>query len=314
MTCWRAVLGGLIVSIVGWSEVALAQDTIFESATAPNLSEAGQYAVVDNNFWQGVLFSTVEDFRVTALGGVMHANNEGDTFFVAVFSTDGVRPPSPPNIEDALFVQTVTPVVNPDPGPLGPEDLGDTRIDLAPGFILPAGDWYICFGSGAADTAGSGRIRVVESEVGTQQYVNKNASGWYGPVLSRGFRFFLEGRDPQPRCGDGFAEAPAEECDDGNVSNRDACLNNCTNAYCGDGFRNLAEACDDGNLVQSDGCSNECALPDAPPQPRINPSTKQSGCAVGIAADRGVERSTWILTGLLLIATLGRGCKRRTTA
>lgn len=314
MTCWRAVLIGLIVSIFGWSERALAQDTIFESATPPSLSDAGQYAVVDNNFWQGVLFTTVEDFRVTALGGVMHANNEGDTFFIAVFPTDGVRPPSPPDIEDAVFVQVVTPVVNPDPGPLGAQDLEDTRLDLAPGFILPAGDWYICFGSGAADTAGTGRIRMVDTEVGTPKYVNKNASGWYGPTFSRGFRFFVEGRDPEPRCGDGFAEAPDEECDDGNVSNRDACLNNCKNAYCGDGFRNLGEACDDGNLVQSDGCSNECALPTTTPEPRTNPSTGRSGCALGARNQRMGSRTTWVLIGLFVVAARRGRTRRQTTA
>lgn len=38
-----------------------------------------------------------------------------------------------------------------------------------------------------------------------------------------------------PRCGNGAVE-PGEECDDGNTSNEDACLNTCVDATCGDGY------------------------------------------------------------------------------
>ena len=31
-----------------------------------------------------------------------------------------------------------------------------------------------------------------------------------------------------PKCGDGVVQAPLEECDDGNSSNNDDCLNSCT--------------------------------------------------------------------------------------
>ena len=47
-------------------------------------------------------------------------------------------------------------------------------------------------------------------------------------------------------CGNGVVEA-GEQCDDGNTSNTDACLNTCVTNVCGDGFVNVGvEQCDDG--------------------------------------------------------------------
>ncbi len=61
-------------------------------------------------------------------------------------------------------------------------------------------------------------------------------------------------------CGDGIVQQ-GEACDDGNVSNNDACLNTCQVAYCGDGSVWIdAESCDDGNNVDDDGCNNSCEL------------------------------------------------------
>ncbi len=64
-------------------------------------------------------------------------------------------------------------------------------------------------------------------------------------------------------CGDGIVQ-PGEECDDGNLSNNDDCLNTCLNATCGDGFLDKAmdskEECDDGNTSNSDSCLNSCKL------------------------------------------------------
>ncbi|MBL9100339.1 MAG: DUF4215 domain-containing protein [Myxococcales bacterium] len=60
-------------------------------------------------------------------------------------------------------------------------------------------------------------------------------------------------------CGNGAVET-GEECDDGNQSNADACVENCVAAVCGDGFVFAGvEQCDDGNSVPDDGCDNECA-------------------------------------------------------
>ncbi len=61
-------------------------------------------------------------------------------------------------------------------------------------------------------------------------------------------------------CGNGILTA-AEECDDANTIDTDACLSTCAKARCGDGVVATFEACDDGNTVSTDGCSNLCRLP-----------------------------------------------------
>ncbi len=60
-------------------------------------------------------------------------------------------------------------------------------------------------------------------------------------------------------CGDGQLHDGVEACDDGNGSNTDACLNDCSAASCGDGnVRDGVEACDDGNDSNTDACLNDC--------------------------------------------------------
>ncbi len=62
-------------------------------------------------------------------------------------------------------------------------------------------------------------------------------------------------------CGDGHVYQGHEECDDGNTSDRDACLTDCTRARCGDGFiEDGLEECDDGNTHSQDGCSSGCSV------------------------------------------------------
>ncbi|MFH2007863.1 MAG: DUF4215 domain-containing protein [bacterium] len=61
------------------------------------------------------------------------------------------------------------------------------------------------------------------------------------------------------RCGDGYVHQGVEECDDGNSSNLDACLNSCDSATCGDGYVwTLHESCDDGNSSNTDSCLVGC--------------------------------------------------------
>jgi cysteine-rich repeat protein len=51
----------------------------------------------------------------------------------------------------------------------------------------------------------------------------------------------------------------AEQCDDGNTSDLDACTNSCLLNVCGDGLVNTGvEGCDDGNTNNLDACSNTC--------------------------------------------------------
>ncbi len=70
-------------------------------------------------------------------------------------------------------------------------------------------------------------------------------------------------------CGNGIVE-DIEECDDGNASNADSCLNDCTASVCGDGIlctdasctsgpNGGPETCDDGNFSAGDSCTNQCA-------------------------------------------------------
>jgi cysteine-rich repeat protein len=63
-----------------------------------------------------------------------------------------------------------------------------------------------------------------------------------------------------PECGNGSQEG-SEQCDDGNMSNEDTCLNDCTWAFCGDGFHYVGvEECDDGNQIEDDGCNTSCQI------------------------------------------------------
>ncbi len=68
-------------------------------------------------------------------------------------------------------------------------------------------------------------------------------------------------------CGNGLVEA-GEACDDGNLSDTDACTRFCVSASCGDGKlrTDLApgadghEECDDGNRLAGDGCDRSCRV------------------------------------------------------
>ena len=62
-------------------------------------------------------------------------------------------------------------------------------------------------------------------------------------------------------CGDGVAEG-AEECDDGNAADDDACVSDCRFARCGDGHTQVGlEECDDGNRDSTDDCTEKCQVP-----------------------------------------------------
>jgi cysteine-rich repeat protein len=57
----------------------------------------------------------------------------------------------------------------------------------------------------------------------------------------------------RPSCGDGVADT-GEACDDGNETQTDACLSDCTEASCGDGHvHDGVEECDGG-----DSCTDQC--------------------------------------------------------
>ena len=76
-------------------------------------------------------------------------------------------------------------------------------------------------------------------------------------------------------CGNGLADNPDEQCDDGNTVGGDGCTKTCqfenpnewncqrtgpciSLAICGDGKLTSQEACDDTNTASGDGCSGDC--------------------------------------------------------
>jgi cysteine-rich repeat protein/parallel beta-helix repeat protein len=95
-------------------------------------------------------------------------------------------------------------------------------------------------------------------------------------------------------CGDGFVWSGNEACDDGDVDNTNGCLNDCTVAVCGDGFVLAGvEGCDDDNLTDGDGCSSACAVEDyhaCDGQPSV------CSCVVyvnGLSTGTGLDGSSW---------------------
>ena len=63
------------------------------------------------------------------------------------------------------------------------------------------------------------------------------------------------------RCGDGIIQS-GEECDDGNINSMDNCLNTCKLSTCGDGFVHAEkEECDDADAnsdSEPDACRTTC--------------------------------------------------------
>jgi len=78
--------------------------------------------------------------------------------------------------------------------------------------------------------------------------------------------FFQRCNDPGPTCGDGIAQGPTEQCDDGNVLDGDGCSSTCSievplPVVCGNGIaQGPTEQCDDGNVGDGDGCSATCTI------------------------------------------------------
>ncbi len=87
-------------------------------------------------------------------------------------------------------------------------------------------------------------------------------------------------------CGDGILQpSRGEQCDMGSLNSflPNQCRPTCTLAVCGDGTKDTNEQCDDGNLTQRDGCSNFCLLERKIPSSSAHPAptTGGSGIATG---------------------------------
>lgn len=99
--------------------------------------------------------------------------------------------------------------------------------------------------------------------------------------------FVIPPAQAKGRCGDGVVQE-GEQCDDGNRSNRDNCLNNCKRPVCGNGVREGYELCDDGDHnsdTKPDACRTNCT---------------QASCGDGVADSReecdGDDRKYYICT------------------
>ncbi len=106
-------------------------------------------------------------------------------------------------------------------------------------------------------------------------------------------------------CGDGFVDAPGEECDDGNLAWAPddgcdlacqlypgfACSSSpslCTET-CGDGNIDPTEQCDDGNIFSSDGCNNHCAIEQSYSCIGEPSTCTNTTCGDGLVNDPGEE-------------------------
>jgi cysteine-rich repeat protein len=70
-----------------------------------------------------------------------------------------------------------------------------------------------------------------------------------------------DGDGDDPVCGNGQVEG-SEECDDGNLTDQDACTNACATAVCGDGIvHEGVEVCDDADDNNGDDCTTLCMPP-----------------------------------------------------
>lgn len=84
------------------------------------------------------------------------------------------------------------------------------------------------------------------------------------------------------RCGDGVlwnTDGGAEECDDGNTDNDDACDNTChanPTSTCGNGTVEGGEECDDHNILNGDCCDSSCRL-----EPTGSPCDDGNACSSG---------------------------------
>jgi len=143
-----------------------------------------------------------------------------------------------------------------DDGALNPGDGCDATCHLEPGWN--------CFGEPSVCAMSCGNLALDPGEDcdgnllggATCETVYAGFDG--GDLGCTEACFFDTANCHLPGCGDGMVGVN-EECDDGNTSNVDDCLNNCSAAVCGDGYiRAGVEECDDANVYDTDYCTNAC--------------------------------------------------------
>ncbi|HMI93155.1 MAG TPA: hypothetical protein VK509_17410 [Polyangiales bacterium] len=115
-------------------------------------------------------------------------------------------------------------------------------------------------GSGSGDAGGSNAGSAGDN-AGSGNACPPSVEGCPCPAGSCGSELAcVDGKCTSVFCGNGEVDG-AEQCDDGNAVDTDACTHECLDARCGDGLLRSdtsSEECDDGNGADGDSCSNAC--------------------------------------------------------
>ncbi len=161
---------------------AAIENPVFESAKlGPAGHDRGFTLSADQ--WLGVRFETQEPTEVSSIGGHVAEMLPG-RLFIAVFPVDGSMPPSPPSIGDAVFVAVFE------------APSRSTEVRIPTDFLLPAGEWAIVFGSGAAGATGHGAMPGQDSDIGAPRYFSKDRDSWTEGGFGKA-RFFINGKAPE---------------------------------------------------------------------------------------------------------------------
>jgi MYXO-CTERM domain-containing protein len=137
----------------------------------------------------------------------------------------------------------------------GPIDMGAIELSRANGVIDAAVMEY-----GAGRVASLGPLFTAEYQAYTIQALHDGSIPDATEMFMRAIEWTATQQAPEG-CHDGDLD-PGEECDDGNFSNSDACVNPCVFASCGDGYTQVGvEPCDDGDMDNTDACLVGCIAP-----------------------------------------------------
>lgn len=218
----------------------------FESAQLGPTGQTSGGGTISDSQWVGVSFSTVERYRVTAMGA--HVGGNGQLWF-SIFETNGTLSEATPELGNASFY-TATAAIFPS------ED-----VPVTTDFILRPGNWAFMIHTGVG---GSGFVPTNNADNGSQTYLEATSS--FSVSTLNSMRFYLEGELIPQACGNGWEDA-GEDCDgDNNGTGGESvfCDTDCTFAWCGDGSINatLGEVCDDGDdNGMPTHCDSECKVP-----------------------------------------------------
>jgi MYXO-CTERM domain-containing protein len=137
----------------------------------------------------------------------------------------------------------------------GPIDVGATQISSRQGVIDGAVMEY-----GAGRVASLGQLFTAEYQDYQTQTLHDGSLPDATELFMRAIEWTATQQAPEG-CHDGDFD-PGEECDDGNFSNADGCVNPCVFASCGDGYTYVGvEPCDDGDADNTDSCLVGCIAP-----------------------------------------------------